>query len=344
MTIKQNGVYMLEDIFEIIIPTFNRSPYLKNTLESLLDEKSPVKNVNITILDNASFDGTGLIAREFAEKHSNVKHIINERNTGGDVNICKAYGMAKKEYAWVLCDDDSYSWEAWPEVVKMMSEKIPVIYAGPVYGNKKPGYDFYINEMSFVPYIIFRSEIITDDLLTSMYKSTYTLMQQMRIPVKCANENLAIGHLSRPIIYPGQKNMPENHRARNIMRRGIKNRSDITAVMEKQPFLLPGKILVLQDVQDPQIREKAMRIAMKDYPGDMILEFIRYFASKTELLNIAAAMFMCLSPEQQRRLHKIRKMIFGLYMVEAEDKKILFVNFLGRYRRRIWTFRNKSSK
>ena len=334
---------MLEDIFEIIIPTFNRKLYLKNTLEALLDEKSPVKNVQITLLDNASFDGTSDMIDEYAAVHANIKHIINERNAGGDVNICKAYGMAKKEYAWVLCDDDSYSWETWHEALKLMSEKIPVIYAGPVCGNEPPEYDLYINEMSFVPYIIFRSEIITDDLLTSMYKSTYTMMQQMRIPIKCANEHLKIGHLSKPIVYPGQKNMQENHKARNIMRRGIKNRSDITSVMEKQPFLLPGKILALQDVKDPHIREKAMKIAMKDFPGDMILEFIQYFASKTELLNIAASMFMCLSPEQQRRLHKARKMIFGLYMVDSIDKRYLFINFLGKYRRKIWTFKNKGS-
>lgn len=333
---------MLEDIFEIIIPTFNRKLYLKNTLEALLDEKSPVKNVNITILDNVSFDGTGDMIDEYASIHGNIKHIRNDRNVGGDVNICNAYSLAKKEYAWVLCDDDSYSWDSWPEALKLMSEKVPVIYAGPVPAGYDPEYSFYIDKMSFVPYIIFRSELISDDLLVSMYKNTYTMLQQMRIPVKCANERLEIAHLENPLVYPGQQDMPENHKSRNIMLRGVKNKNDISSVMEKQPFLLPGKLLVLQDIKDPQIREKAMRIAMDGLSGDMILEFIKYFASKTELLNIAASMFMCLSPEEQRRLHKARKMIFGIYTVQSKDEKCLFVNFLGRYRLKIWTFKNKN--
>ena len=49
---------MLKNKLEIIIPTYNRQHLLANTLTQLLDDKSPIKDLNILVLDNNSSDNT----------------------------------------------------------------------------------------------------------------------------------------------------------------------------------------------------------------------------------------------------------------------------------------------
>ena len=67
----------LQDKLEILIPTFNRKKLLEKTLEQLLDQDSPVKDLQITILDNACTDGTPEMLAKFMNRHKNIKHVRN---------------------------------------------------------------------------------------------------------------------------------------------------------------------------------------------------------------------------------------------------------------------------
>ena len=46
-----------EDI-EIFIITYNRKEKLKKTFEQIFDSSSPVRNLDIKVIDNCSTDGT----------------------------------------------------------------------------------------------------------------------------------------------------------------------------------------------------------------------------------------------------------------------------------------------
>ena len=96
----------IKDKLEIIIVTYNRKVSLEGTLSQLFAPESPVKDLDITVLDNKSTDGTFEVVRQFCKKHQNLKHVVNNRNIGGNGNIARAFETAKKEYVWVLCDDD----------------------------------------------------------------------------------------------------------------------------------------------------------------------------------------------------------------------------------------------
>ena len=96
---------------QLFLITYNRKKKLQFTLDSLLN--SPVAKYDITVLDNASTDGTSEMLDEYAEKHENIKHVRHNVNIGGNANICRAFEMAAscgKKYAWILCDDDRYDW------------------------------------------------------------------------------------------------------------------------------------------------------------------------------------------------------------------------------------------
>ena len=48
----------MEQNIDIIIITYNRFKYIKRTLGYLFDENSPIKDYEMTVLDNCSTDGT----------------------------------------------------------------------------------------------------------------------------------------------------------------------------------------------------------------------------------------------------------------------------------------------
>ena len=117
---------MLKDVLEIILITYNRKPCLERTLNALFAENSPVKDLDITIIDNASTDATPELLAQFKQKHSNLKVIRNNKNIGPNANIAKIFEIAQKPYFWPLCDDDTYDFSAWQDVenaIKQQADK-----------------------------------------------------------------------------------------------------------------------------------------------------------------------------------------------------------------------------
>ena len=106
----------LKNKLDIILITYNRKKFLTRTLEQIFSEKSPIKNLDITILNNVSTDGSTELINEYCQKFPNIKHVIHNHNIGGNANIARAFEIASKDYVWVLCDDDFYNWENWAEI------------------------------------------------------------------------------------------------------------------------------------------------------------------------------------------------------------------------------------
>ena len=174
--------YKIEDKLEILIPTYNRKLLLEHTLNSLLAKDSPVRLCQITVLDNATDDGSKELIAGFASKYSNVKHIRHKTNIGGNANITRAYELAQKEYVWVVCDDDSFRWDSWCEIEQ-------AIYTG--------DYDLLLTrkndlkgtsniakifrQCTFVPAAIYRTAIINSNVLVNMYNNIPFLFPHLAI-------------------------------------------------------------------------------------------------------------------------------------------------------------------
>ena len=71
---EEDEKFLQENLF-ISLVTYNRKDYLKRTLDKLLEDSSPLRNVDITILDNASDDGSSELIDEYCLKYSNLVHI-----------------------------------------------------------------------------------------------------------------------------------------------------------------------------------------------------------------------------------------------------------------------------
>lgn len=69
---------------------------LKNTLDRVLGEDSPVRSCPIVVYDNHSTDGTPALLAEYARRYPNLKAVSNRRNIGLSGNICKALENASQ--------------------------------------------------------------------------------------------------------------------------------------------------------------------------------------------------------------------------------------------------------
>ena len=172
----------IRDKLQIYIITYNRIKKFKSTLDTILN--SPVKSFDMTILDNASTDGTSELIEDYCQKYSNLKHIRHSHNIGGNANICRAFEMGAssgKEYFWVLCDDDKYDFSNWCEVEERIRANDDVIclcdYVFPSQDKKTyPSYQIF--QLTFVPAGIYKTELITGDVLINMYDAILTMFQQ----------------------------------------------------------------------------------------------------------------------------------------------------------------------
>lgn len=120
MLLNQNN-----PLVSICIPTYNSAEYLRESLDSIVNQTYP--NKEIIISDNASTDETEKIAKEYMEKHK-VKYYRNEKNIGAEANFSRCVELANGEYIAVFHSDDLYL----PDMVKKQVEafqKSPTIGA-----------------------------------------------------------------------------------------------------------------------------------------------------------------------------------------------------------------------
>lgn len=167
---------MLKDILEIILITYNRFDHLTNTLNSIFSEDSPIKNLNITIIDNASDDGTEQLCINFSEKHSNIQYLRNRKNIGGNASIVRAFEIAQKKYLWVLCDDDSYDWTYWDEIEYGLVNDYDAIITNNITTTTDIPNFILLNIMTFLPAAIYKTDNITSDVLKNAYINIYNSM------------------------------------------------------------------------------------------------------------------------------------------------------------------------
>ena len=91
---------MNDVLLSICIPTYNRSAYLKKSIESIISQKPFIdKLVEIVISDNSSTDDTQDVVHGCTEKHDNIyyyKNIENVRDRNYPLSLSRAHGKLRK--------------------------------------------------------------------------------------------------------------------------------------------------------------------------------------------------------------------------------------------------------
>lgn len=208
----------LAERLEIIIPTYNRKEYLRSTLAALTAPDSPVKNCSITVLDNASTDGTREFLVDFARQFPTIKPVRNPRNIGGNANISRAFELPQKEYFWVLADDDEYDWSGWNEVEQAMQDKQALIVVNHeiLPPHTQPAPANLMRLLTFVPASIHRSDTLTSEALINIYYNIPTWFAQLAAVAEVFNKNLPYRMVSKNIVLCGKN---DNHQGLEYHRR-----------------------------------------------------------------------------------------------------------------------------
>lgn len=91
------------------IPTYNGSDYIRNCIESIVNQlhQGDKYGVEILISDNASTDGTDKIVKQYIEKYPYLfRYYRNRNNLGGDRNVDNIFKKARGNFVWLMGDDD----------------------------------------------------------------------------------------------------------------------------------------------------------------------------------------------------------------------------------------------
>lgn len=98
----------MKDTVSVIIPVYNVEKYLKECIESVINQT--YKNIEIIIVNDGSTDGSYEICKEYQKKDSRIK-LINKKN--GGLSDARNVGIvnAKGEYLTFIDSDDIISVE-----------------------------------------------------------------------------------------------------------------------------------------------------------------------------------------------------------------------------------------
>ena len=93
--------------FSIIIPVHNGEKYLRDCLDSCLEQDFPASEFEIICVDDSSSDGSVAILREYEAKFSNVRVIAFPKNKG--VSAARNAGLEQMQGDWCLfLDSDDF--------------------------------------------------------------------------------------------------------------------------------------------------------------------------------------------------------------------------------------------
>jgi len=109
-------------LLSICIPTYNRSGFLRQTLDSVLVTLGRVSaKCELLVCDNASPDDTQAVLDEFRNRWPALKVFRNPKNIG-ELNFYTAIHHATGKYVWLLGDDDLVEPEFLPAVINRLAE------------------------------------------------------------------------------------------------------------------------------------------------------------------------------------------------------------------------------
>lgn len=128
-----NGIIDNNVLLSICIPTYNRSNYLKQSLDSIvcLKEFNEGSKVEIIISDNFSSDNTEILVKKYISLYGNkIKYYKNSSNIS-DKNFEKSLSYGNGEFLKLSNDTLIYTKDSLAEIILLIEESIinkPILF------------------------------------------------------------------------------------------------------------------------------------------------------------------------------------------------------------------------
>ena len=105
----------------VIVPVYNVEKYLRDCLDSLLDQGMETSDYEIICINDGSNDNSLQILKEYAAKHINII-VIDKENSGVALARNAGLDIAKGEYIAFCDSDDAYRNDALTKSIAFMEE------------------------------------------------------------------------------------------------------------------------------------------------------------------------------------------------------------------------------
>lgn len=111
---------MNSPVVSIVIPVFNRSHYIGETLDSVIEQT--YTNLECIVVDDGSTDDTEQLVKSYAKNDKRIKFHIRPQEKNKGASSCRNYGLekAKGEYIQFLDSDDIISKDKIEHQVKLL--------------------------------------------------------------------------------------------------------------------------------------------------------------------------------------------------------------------------------
>ncbi len=110
-----------EDLVSVIIPVYNSEKFIKETLNSVLNQT--YKNIEIIIINDCSIDNSENIIKSYCSKYKNIIYYKKQKNEGVAVARNLALDIAKGRYVAFLDSDDLWEKEKVEKQITLIKEK-----------------------------------------------------------------------------------------------------------------------------------------------------------------------------------------------------------------------------
>lgn len=120
----------MSKLLSILIPTYNRSAFLKPLLMLLETEVAGREHlIEIIVGDNASTDDTLDVTSASVARCSSIKTMRHPENVGPDENFCRCLEASSGAYVWIIGDDDLPIPGVIPNLLELLAKDNPdVVY------------------------------------------------------------------------------------------------------------------------------------------------------------------------------------------------------------------------
>jgi len=320
---------------EIILVTYNRKAHLQETFSQIFSDNSPIKDLPITILDNKSTDGSSELIEKYKSKYPNIKHIIHNKNIGGNGNIARAFELATAKYVWVLCDDDYFNWDNWPEVEKAMYNDNDIIFLCTELIFDRTSISQLLHQATLIPACIYKTERITDTILQNIINTTHTMFGQVSLSADILVNNPGKSFIcTKDIVERGVHN--EENPETTI--RGSK-KQDVHPIMQNV-FWHVGFINAIQIIKDKKLRYKIIEeVNFNDRNDESFLDYLFFILKynkrhrNSSLYNIL--LLYSIFNLKQRIYLLIAVLIFYTIYIYKEENW-LKISLLSMFKTKIW--------
>ena len=109
----------------IVIPSHNKSNFLKKAIRSILKDDEFGKNINLIISDNSLNDDIKNLYKKEYSKNPYIKYFSSKEYNCLDSNVNRSIELATGKFAWVFGDDDILITGILKKIVKFLKNENP---------------------------------------------------------------------------------------------------------------------------------------------------------------------------------------------------------------------------